>query len=142
MPAANRVPIANSLLAALPGSDYRRMLTGLEPVALTYGKVLYEPGAPIRHVYFPNDALVSLLTIVEGHLALEVGLVGREGTIAVNQGAKLIRRRGHVYFTETSKLPSLSWATRSVGSMTVVQSSCSRMAGPSNVASKGSFSRA
>ena len=83
MPAAKRNPIANSLLAALPGNDYRRMLAGLEPVTLTYGQVLYEPGAQIRHVYFPNDALISLLTIVEGHLALEVGLVGREGMLGI-----------------------------------------------------------
>jgi CRP-like cAMP-binding protein len=83
MSAANRVPIANSLLAALPASDYRRMLAGLEPMTLTYGQVLYKPGAAIHHVYFPNDALVSLLTIVEGHLALEVGLVGREGMLGI-----------------------------------------------------------
>jgi CRP-like cAMP-binding protein len=32
-------------------------------------------------VYFPGDCLVSLLTVVEGHRALEVGLVGREGMV-------------------------------------------------------------
>lgn len=37
----------------------------------------------IRHVYFPNDSLVSLLTIVDEHMALEVGLVGREGMVGV-----------------------------------------------------------
>ena len=35
----------------------------------------------MRHVYFPIDCLVSLLTVVENHRALEVGLVGREGMI-------------------------------------------------------------
>jgi len=45
--------------------------------------VLCEPGKLIRHVYFPNDSLVSLLTIVDGHMALEVGLVGREGMVGV-----------------------------------------------------------
>jgi CRP-like cAMP-binding protein len=85
MPAANRVrvqvPVANSLLAALPRKDYQRLLAGLEPVTLTFGKVLYEPGQSIRHVYFPNNSLVSLLTLADGHLALEVGMVGAEGMV-------------------------------------------------------------
>ncbi len=79
----SRVPVANSLLAALPSREYQRLLTGLEPVTLTFGEVLYEPGKPIRHVYFPTDSLVSLLTLVEGHMALEIGLVGREGMLGI-----------------------------------------------------------
>jgi CRP-like cAMP-binding protein len=81
MPVANRVQVANNLLAALPPKDYRRLLAALEPVTLTFGEVLYEPGDPIRHVYFPNDSLVSLLTLADGHLALEVGMVGYEGMV-------------------------------------------------------------
>jgi CRP-like cAMP-binding protein len=76
-------PIANSLLAALPRRSYLRLLPGLVPVELAFGKVLYEPGEPIGEVYFPGRSLVSLLTLVEGHLALEVGLVGREGMVGL-----------------------------------------------------------
>src|SRR5688500_7004043 len=76
-------PIANSLLAALPRESYRRLLPGLEPAALDFGPVLYEPGEPIGEVYFPERSLVSLLTLVEGHLALEVGLVGHEGMVGL-----------------------------------------------------------
>ena len=76
--------IANSLLAALPRKDTQDLHAGLEPVTLTCGEVLYEPGEPIRHVYFPNDCLVSLLATVEGRDALEVGLVGREGMVGVS----------------------------------------------------------
>jgi CRP-like cAMP-binding protein len=71
------------MLAALPRKQYQRMLDGLESVVLTFGEVLYEPGERIRHVYFPNDSLVSLLTLVDRHLALEVGMVGREGMVGV-----------------------------------------------------------
>ena len=71
----------NRLLAALPVKEYERLLAGFEPVNLTYGEVLYEPGEQMRYVYFPSDCLVSLLIVVEGHRALEVGLVGREGMV-------------------------------------------------------------
>ena len=80
---AGQISIENSLLAALPRKEYRLLLAGLEPVTLTFGKVLYEPGDPIRHVYFPDAALVSLLTLADGHLALEVGLIGREGMLGI-----------------------------------------------------------
>jgi CRP-like cAMP-binding protein len=75
---------ANRLLAALPADEYRDLLAGLEPVELACGEVLHEPGHLIRHVYFPLDGLVSLLTTVEGHRALEVGLVGCEGMVGIS----------------------------------------------------------
>ncbi len=37
----------------------------------------------IRHVYFPSDSLVSLLTMVDHRSALEVGMVGREGMVGM-----------------------------------------------------------
>lgn len=83
MPAANHAPAANSLLAALPARHHQLLLAHLEPVTLTFGEVLYQPGEPIQHVYFPTDSLVSLLTLVEGHMALEIGLVGREGMLGI-----------------------------------------------------------
>jgi CRP-like cAMP-binding protein len=73
----------NDLLAAVPLKEQRRMLGMLEPVKLTFGEVLYEPGDVISHVYFPGISLVSLLTLVDNHLALEVGIVGREGMVGI-----------------------------------------------------------
>ena len=75
--------IQNSLLAALPRKSYLRLAPGLAPVELVFGEVLYDAGDTIRDVYFPTQSLVSLLTVVEGHLALEVGMVGREGMVGV-----------------------------------------------------------
>ena len=76
-------PIANKMLAAVARAEYQRILPNLEPVTLAFGEVLYETGDAIRHVYFPNDSLVSLLTLVDGHFALEVGMVGREGMVGI-----------------------------------------------------------
>ena len=81
--AARPASIENSLLAAIPRKEYRHLLAGLEPVTLTFGDVLYEPGESIHHVYFPGASLVSLLTLADGHLALEVGLIGREGMVGI-----------------------------------------------------------
>lgn len=83
MQIAYRPPVTNSLLAALPHKDYQHLFVYLEVVPLTFGEVVYLPGEPIRYVYFPTNSLVSLLTQVEGHQALEVGMVGHEGMLGI-----------------------------------------------------------
>jgi CRP-like cAMP-binding protein len=75
--------VANSLLASLPRQDHQRLLAEAEPVTLAYGEVLHEPGQRIRQVYFPSDAQVSILVVIENGKALEVALVGREGMIGI-----------------------------------------------------------
>jgi CRP-like cAMP-binding protein len=76
--------IANRLLAALPHADYRGLAAGLEPLTLKSGRVLCAPGAPIEHVYFPVDCVVSLLAAAQGPRYVEVGLVGYEGMVGIS----------------------------------------------------------
>lgn len=83
MPGAEQVSVRNCLLAALPRTDYRKLLQVLEPVTLPFGEILYESHAQIRHVYFPNNRLVSMLTSVDSDRAAEVRLIGSEGMIGV-----------------------------------------------------------
>jgi CRP-like cAMP-binding protein len=83
MGVVDSLPVANKLLAMLPRAEYRRMRPDIESIVLTFGDVLYEPGQAIRHVYFPEDALVSLLTLVDRDSALEVAMVGQEGMVDV-----------------------------------------------------------
>ncbi len=71
--------VANRVLASVPTKDRRRLRAQLEPVTLKFRQVLYEPGLTIRHVYFPIDCLISLLTAVDKRRTLEVGMVGNEG---------------------------------------------------------------
>ena len=73
----------NGVLAALPRKAWLALLPGLAPVTLAFGDVLYEPGATIPDVYFPGRSVVSLLTVVDGHEALEVGLVGHDGMVGI-----------------------------------------------------------
>lgn len=73
----------NHLLAALPVEVFERLLPNLEMVALPLGKVLYESGDTLRHVYFPIDCIVSLLYVMENGASAEISVVGREGIIGI-----------------------------------------------------------
>src|SRR5450755_1241933 len=75
----DRKPADNRVLANIPPKEYQRLRAQLEPVTLAFGQILYEPGEAIRHVYFPIDCLISLLTAVDKRRTLEVGMVGSEG---------------------------------------------------------------
>jgi CRP-like cAMP-binding protein len=79
-----RAPAANRLLAALPLNEYQRLLPELEQVTLPFAEVLYESGERIRHVYFPNESVVSLLAEVTAHSPLEVGRIGNEGVTGIS----------------------------------------------------------
>jgi CRP-like cAMP-binding protein len=74
-----RRPPTNRVLQSLPAKDYERLRSQLEPVTLEFGQIVYQPGGVIKHVYFPTDCLISLLTAVDKRRTLEVGMVGNEG---------------------------------------------------------------
>src|ERR1041385_9541701 len=73
----------NRLLATLPKNEYKRLLPKLKTVNLVLGQVLYEPGAAIRSVYFPNDSIISLISELSENSLLEVGMVGNEGMVGL-----------------------------------------------------------
>jgi CRP-like cAMP-binding protein len=82
LPTRPRVPIQNRILAALPKSKYKHFLSSLQPVSLSLSQVLYDAGEPVRYVYFPNDAMISLIaTREDSKMAVEVGVVGGEGML-------------------------------------------------------------
>lgn len=71
--------VKNEILSALLKEDHGRLVSRLEPVKLPHGLVLYEMGHQVRHVYFPNNALISLVTQMSDGKIVEVGLVGNDG---------------------------------------------------------------
>ncbi len=77
-------PRHNHLLAALPDEVQNRLFPHIELIALPLGKVLYESGDALRHVYFPTDSIVSLLYVMENGASAEISVVGNEGLIGVS----------------------------------------------------------
>lgn len=73
----------NRLLAALPAEEYQRLVPHLELVSLPLGQVLYEPGESIRDVYFPHQALISLVSIMQDGSTTEIGLVSSDGMVGI-----------------------------------------------------------
>ena len=78
-----RAAVENRMLAALPKKEYQRLLPKLELVNLAFADVLYEPDEPIRHVYFPNSGLISLLSSVDERATTAVNIVGKDGMAGI-----------------------------------------------------------
>jgi CRP-like cAMP-binding protein len=71
----------NQLIARLPRKSRLNLLKLCEPVQLKMTDVLCDGGRPIRHVYFPVESFISMVTMLDGKPVLEVGMVGREGML-------------------------------------------------------------
>ena len=76
--------VRNKILLDMPPGQLERLRPQLESVVLKLGDVLYEPGARIPHCYFPNEGVVSLLTVLSPHKAAEVGMIGSEGVVGMS----------------------------------------------------------
>ena len=77
-------PRQNRLLAALPDSEWARWLPQLELVEMPLGKVLYESGRKLTHVYFPTTSIISLLYVMEDGASAEIAVVGHDGIVGIS----------------------------------------------------------
>lgn len=71
----------NRLLLALARSDREALSKHMRPMSFKQGVVLYEPEDVVDWVYFPEEGLVSLLSVMASGLAVETAVVGREGGV-------------------------------------------------------------
>jgi len=70
-------------LLAMPGIG-KELLPDLRVVPLAVNQVLYESGDKIDFVYFPLDAIVSTLAIMEDGTTVETSMVGRESLVGIS----------------------------------------------------------
>jgi CRP-like cAMP-binding protein len=98
-------PQQNHLLAALPAEVQERLFPHMELVPMPLGKVLYESGDSLRHVYFPTDSIISLLYVMENGSSAEIAGVGNEGMLGISlfmggestPNRAMVQCTGHAY---------------------------------------------
>jgi len=74
----------NHLLAALPRDVCARLQPHLELVPLELGASVYEAGGRQAYVYFPTDAIVSLLYVMKDGASAEIAVVGNDGLVGIS----------------------------------------------------------
>lgn len=95
----------NHLLAALSQAEREGLSPHLRLVPLPLGKVLYESGKVLRHVYFPTDSIVSLLYVLADGASAEISVVGNDGLIGIalfmggetTPSRAIVQSAGHAY---------------------------------------------
>jgi CRP-like cAMP-binding protein len=105
-------PRDNHILEALPHLERERLFPHLQLVPMPLGKVLYESGAALRHIYFPTDSIVSLLYVMQDGASAEIAVVGREGAVGVSlfmggestPSRALVQSAGHAYRLSRARL--------------------------------------
>ena len=71
------------ILLALEPKERERLLAATSPVSLESKQILLRGGDRIGTVYFPDTAVVSLLTTMEDGASVEVVNIGNEGIVGV-----------------------------------------------------------
>lgn len=83
-PLAAPNPKLNQILAALPKSEYERLLPDLELVAMPLGWTMSESGDHVNYLHFPISGIVSLIYALEDGSSSEIALVGNEGLVGIS----------------------------------------------------------
>lgn len=74
---------SNQLLDALEPDSLQRIVGHLEPVKFDLGDLVCEAGGLLKHAYFPQGAVLSLLTLLQDGSAIETANIGREGAFGL-----------------------------------------------------------
>jgi CRP-like cAMP-binding protein len=97
---------SNLLLSSLGPSDLEVLRPHLRPFSFEQGKILSEAGDQISGVYFPFDAIISLVVILQSGESVEAAMVGRDGVVGASSAldGKLALNRAIVQIGGTGVL--------------------------------------
>jgi CRP-like cAMP-binding protein len=82
-PQADRIVRHNQLLGAMDPAVRKRIDPHLEVASFRLGQIVCDAGATLRHAYFPEGCVLSLLTVLENGNAIETANIGREGAFGL-----------------------------------------------------------
>ena len=75
--------IRNTILQAIPESEYSLLRSYLQTVRLEHQQILFQPNETIEYCYFPNSGMVSMVVVTKEGSSVEVGVVGFEGFVGL-----------------------------------------------------------
>jgi len=67
----------------LQSSSRKRIDQHLEPIEFKLGDMVCDAGGLLKHAYFPQGSVLSLLTVLENGAAIETANIGREGAFGL-----------------------------------------------------------
>jgi CRP-like cAMP-binding protein len=119
---------ANRLLGALPRADFDLLSSHLTLETFAQGAVLAEAGDEIDHAHFPNNGMISLLSMLRDGKAIETATIGREGVFGAAAAFGLYRSRVRaiVQLPMTSALLPTPALRRAAESSKAIQLLCVR----------------
>lgn len=77
-------PRQNQILAALPTTEFERLLPDLQLVDMPLGWTVSESGDHVNFLHFPISGIVSLIYALEDGSSSEIALVGNEGLVGIS----------------------------------------------------------
>jgi CRP-like cAMP-binding protein len=75
--------LTNNILTGLRDAEFERLMPLLQPVSLSAGERLSEPGETMRFIYFPESAVLSCQAEMQDGKSAEVGIIGFEGMAGI-----------------------------------------------------------
>ena len=85
------VIVTNRALVAMLQAEFQVVRSSLSWLRLSPHAMLYQPGAELDFVYFPNRGLVSRLVAMRDGKTVEVGVIGAEGLVGAEGMAGGVR---------------------------------------------------
>src|SRR5215211_2791985 len=75
--------LTNKILTGLREAEFARLMPLLQPVSLSAGERLSEPGEKARFIYFPESSVLSCQAEMQDGKSAEVGMIGFEGVAGI-----------------------------------------------------------